>query len=203
MSRWDEVSGGAGHGSRYAQRFAALAAEGVDVHGEATLCAELVGPGARVLDAGCGTGRVAIRLAELGRQVAGVDLDPAMLEVARAQAPDLTWLLGDLAALADVLPEPATFDLVVAAGNVLPLLAPGTEDDVLAGLAAQLVPGGLLLAGFGLDPAHLPIPEAPLTLDAYDSCCARAGMERVGRWATWDRQPYDGGGYAVSLHRRA
>ena len=47
--------------------------------------------------------------------------------------------------------------MVVAAGNVIPLVAAGTEASVVAALAAQLVPGGLLVAGFGLHPDFLPI----------------------------------------------
>ena len=43
----------------------------------------------RVLDAGCGTGRVAIELARRGIEVVGVDADPDMLERARRRAPQL------------------------------------------------------------------------------------------------------------------
>ena len=62
VRKWAETAG-ADRGSRYAARFERLAAQGHDVHGEADFCAALITPGARVLDAGCGTGRVAIRLA--------------------------------------------------------------------------------------------------------------------------------------------
>ncbi|MFC7639742.1 class I SAM-dependent methyltransferase [Streptosporangium lutulentum] len=97
-SRWADIAGDDA-GERYAARFAELAESGADMHGEARLCAELLPPGARVLDAGCGTGRVAIRLAELGYDCVGVDLDESMLEVARRAAPDLTWILADLSDL--------------------------------------------------------------------------------------------------------
>ena len=189
MSRWQDAACGSGpdHGRAYAQRFARLAAQGHDVHGEASLAASLAGPGTRILDAGCGTGRVAIRLAELGHVVVGVDLDPAMLDVARDHAPALTWLRGDLGDLDQVLPDPAGFDLVLTAGNVIPLVAAGSEARVIRQLAFQLRNGGLLLAGFGLDPAHLPIPQAPITLDGYDTMCADAGLTLVDRWATWVR----------------
>ena len=69
MTRWQQIardSVGADYAEQYAARFRAMAARGEDVHGEATFVAELVDKPARVLDAGCGTGRVAIRLAELG-----------------------------------------------------------------------------------------------------------------------------------------
>ncbi|MEV0746037.1 class I SAM-dependent methyltransferase [Streptomyces sp. NBC_01220] len=201
MSRWSELAGKAS-GEDYDARFAALARSGKNVHGEARFCAALVPVGARVLDAGCGTGRVMIRLAELGYDCVGVDLDASMLAVARKQAPGLPWFQVDLAGFEpDSLGIAGGFDLVVAAGNIFPLLAPGTEGAVVERLSAALGPGGLLVAGFGLDEAHLPVPPG-LTLSDYDDWCAAAGLTLVDRFATWDADPYAGGGYAVSVHRR-
>jgi SAM-dependent methyltransferase len=197
VSRWAEIAG-EDRGQRYSERFARLAAAGQDVHGEAALCASLVPPGSRVLDAGCGTGRVAIRLAELGYDCVGIDVDVDMLAQARLAAPQLTWIEADLAAPLDLGP----FDLVVAAGNVLPLLAAGTAPAVVANLAGALASGAPLVAGFGLDAAHLPIPQPSFGLAEYDEWCGRADLVLVDRFATWDRAPFDGAGYAVSLHRR-
>lgn len=200
--RWAELTGGQA-GEEYAQRFARLAASGHDVHGEATFCATLVRPAAKVLDAGCGTGRIAIRLAELGHRCTGVDVDSSMLAVARREAPGQEWLLGDLARL-DALGLDTDFDLVLAAGNVIPLLAPGTGATVVGHLAAVLRPGGLLVTGMGLDAAHLPLAEAPVTLTEFDDWCARAGLTLRQRYATWNGDPYhEGGGYAVSVHTSA
>ena len=86
---WRSVAGD-GSGDDYQRRFDALAASGAAVHGEADFVARTAVPGARVLDAGCGTGRVAIELSHRAFDVAGVDLDPSMLAVARRAAPDLT-----------------------------------------------------------------------------------------------------------------
>jgi len=194
VTRWT----GAATGEEYAERFDALAATGADVHGESTLCAALVVPGATVLDAGCGTGRVAIRLAERGLTCVGVDVDPAMLAVARARAPQLRWVEADLGALD--LGE--TFDLVVAAGNVVPLVAEGTEAATVARLAAHVGEGGALVAGFGLDRAHLPSVAAVVALADYDAWCVAAGLRLERRLATWEGEAYAGGGYAVSIHRR-
>ncbi|HEU4675815.1 MAG TPA: class I SAM-dependent methyltransferase [Motilibacteraceae bacterium] len=202
--------------ARYAARFAELAAAGADVHGEARYVAALVPAGARVLDAGCGTGRVAIRLAELGYDVTGVDLDAAMLAQARAAAPHLPWVHADLGSLGLVDRGQPPFDLVVAAGNVVPLVAPGSEAEVVAALARHLRPGGLLVAGFGLDAEHLPAAVPPVALADYDAWCARAGLRLERRHAGWDGEPFPdqgarstGGsgapgapGYAVSVHRR-
>ncbi|MEU3164487.1 methyltransferase domain-containing protein [Streptosporangium sp. NPDC006930] len=230
-SRWTDIAGGDA-GERYAERFARLAESGADMHGEARLCEELLPPPARVLDAGCGTGRVAIRLAELGYDCVGVDLDASMLAVARRVAPRLPWILADLSDLGDLggLGDPValadrtdqenrivrderdtsiqggekggSFDMVVAAGNVIPLLAPGTEARTVAGLAALLRPGGLLVSGFGLDAAHLPLASATVTLADYDGWCRDSGLSPLRRLATWEGAPYDGGGYAVSVHTR-
>jgi SAM-dependent methyltransferase len=189
----------AGRGHEYAARFDQLAASGADVHGEANLVTALAPTGSRVLDAGCGTGRVALRLAELGYDCVGIDLDPSMLEVARSRGPELHWYEADLASFE--LPGELPFDLIVAAGNVMPLIAAGTGPRVVANLAALLVPGGVLVAGFGLDAAHLPIPEPTVDLAGYDAWCSAAGLVLDRRLATWDGRPYDGNGYAVSIHR--
>ena len=201
-SRWQELTGGSS-GADYAARFARLAASGADMHGEATLCAALAPPGARVLDAGCGTGRVAIRLAEQGFQVAGLDVDDSMLAVAREQAPALTWLLGDLADTGSLLADEDPFDLVVLAGNVVPLVAEGALPDVVRSLASVLTPEGLLVAGFGLDVAHLPRGCPVTPLEEYDAALASHSLSVTDRFATWDAQPFgDGAGYAVTVARR-
>lgn len=186
----------------YAARFQQLAAAGEDIHGEARFVQTLAPPGSRVLDAGCGTGRVAIRLSEQGYDVTGVDVDDAMVAVARELAPDLDWHVGDLATL-DLGPEPRrVYDVIVLAGNVLPFIA---EDDLLqvgVRLAAHTRPGGAVVCGFGLDPEHLPPGVPVLALSAYDQAMASAGFELADRHAGWDASAYDGGGYAVSVHRR-
>jgi len=207
VSRWAELERGDGDADAaaegYRRRFERLAARGVAVHGEADRCAALVPPGSRVLDAGCGTGRVAVELARHGYRAVGVDLDGAMLAQARAVAPHLTWVHADLAGFDPVEHGlPGGFDLVVAAGNVVPLAAAGTEAQVVARMAAALRPDGVLVAGFGLDAAHLPLPRASFGLPAYDAWCADAGLTLVERHATWEGVPYAGGGYAVSVHRR-
>jgi SAM-dependent methyltransferase len=181
-------------GDEYDKRWQELAASGVGVHGEAELIEALLhdSGGARVLDAGCGTGRVAIELAARGFSVVGMDADPSMLRAARDKAPQLRWIEADLVDTDAHLDE--TFDLVALAGNVMIFLARGTEAAVLAQLAARLEPGGLLVAGFQLSAGRL-------TTQRYDDLAAAAGLELVDRWATWDREPFTGGDYAVSVHR--
>lgn len=196
MTRWPQ-----GEGAQYAARFRALAETGADLHGEADFCAGLVPDGGRILDAGCGTGRVAIELARRGYVCVGADVDASMLAEAEKAAPELRWVRSDLASLE--LEDEAPFDLVVCAGNVVPLLAEGTEAEAVARMAACLRPGGRLVAGFGLDRAHLPRTAAIVDLDGYDRWCTDAGLALEDRYATWDGKPWRGdGGYAVSVSLR-
>ena len=192
-TRWQ--SSDAPRGQDYDARWERLAASGVGVHGEADLIESLLSEtgGSAVLDAGCGTGRVAIELAARGFAVVGLDADPAMLAAARSKAPDLRWIEADLVDTGAHLSE--AFDLVALPGNVMIFLDRGTEPDVVGQLAARLRPGGLLVAGFQLQTGRL-------TLDRYDEITAAAGLQLVDRWATWDREPFHGGDYAVSVHRR-
>ncbi|MAT05158.1 MAG: SAM-dependent methyltransferase [Acidimicrobiaceae bacterium] len=185
-SRWSAASG-VQRGADYDERWARMEAAGVSIHGEADFVCRY--RPTSVLDAGCGTGRVAIELARRGVEVVGVDLDPPMLEAARAKAPELTWIHGDLRDV-DV---GRTFDVVAAPGNVMVFLAPGTESEVVANLARHLVPGGALIAGFQLGGRY--------DLQHYDVDCDAAGLTLVDRYATWEGAPWSAGGdYAVSVH---
>ena len=202
MTRWQEIARqgvGDDYATTYAEQFRRSAARGQDIHGGATFVTSLVDAPARVLDAGCGTGRIAVRLDELGYRVVGVDADEPMLEVARAEAPGLDWRLGDLAAL-DLDEQ---FDVILLAGNIWPLLEPGTLEAVAASLAGHLAEGGRVVSGFGLDAAHLP-PGCPVTeLAEVDAAMASVGLVVEERFATWDRAPYDPAeGYAVTHHGR-
>lgn len=198
-TRWSEVSGGPGAATAYQQRFDDLAAKGMDIHGEAAFVASLLAPPARVLDAGCGTGRVATQLTALGYHCVGVDADAAMIEVAEQRDPATTWVRQDLSRLQL---RSQAFELAVLAGNVIPLLAPGTLLAAMARVTAHLQPGGLVVAGFGLDPSHLP-QGCPVTpLEDYDRACEVAGLTLTRRFSTWGRDTWrPESGYAVSVHR--
>ncbi len=179
----------------YDRRWEDLAAAGAEVHGEADLVDAVLQEGRGVptgpiLDAGCGTGRVAIELARRGHTTVGVDVDDALLERARSKAPDLEWHLGDLATLPDDV-APGPFAAVVLAGNVMIFVARGTEGAVLATAASRLAPGGLVIAGFQL--------TGRLTLADYDVAAAAAGLAPAARFATWERAPFANGDYVVAV----
>ena len=176
-------------GDDYDAPYEVRAARGINVHGEADFVMRLAPRS--VLDAGCGTGRAARELARRGVEVAGVDLDPAMLDTARRKAPHLDWRLGDLG----LIDLGRVFDVVLMAGNVMVFLTPGSEGGVLSNLARHLRPGGVLVAGFQTARARLP-------LSGYDDLAAVAGLALTERWATWERDPWQpGGDYAVSVYR--
>lgn len=173
----------------YDERWRRLEATGANPHGEADFVFSY--RPRRVLDAGCGTGRVAVELARHRLEVVGIDLDPDMIDLARAKAPELAWVQADLSELD--LPE--RFDAVVLAGNVVPFVASDRRAAVVIACARHLAPGGRLIAGFQLQ-AGWP------TVADYDTWCASAGLILEARYATWDRDPFTGtGSYAVSVHR--
>ena len=177
-------------GDDYDRTCDARAAAGEDVHGEASFVMRFE-PGS-VLDAGCGTGRIARELARRGVATVGADRDQRMLSTAREKAPDLDWRLADLA----TAELGGAFDVALMAGNVMLFVDRGTEGAVLANLARHLHPGGRLIAGFQLGARALPI-------ERYDALAREAGLELDERWSTWDRDPWrPADGYAVSVHRK-
>jgi 2-polyprenyl-3-methyl-5-hydroxy-6-metoxy-1,4-benzoquinol methylase len=186
----------AGHSQWYIERFRRLAAEGADLEGEARLLDAMLERGSRVLDAGCGPGRVGAALAARGHLVVGVDADPQLIDAARSDHPGPTWLVADLASL-DLTSDGRSelFDAAVVAGNVMPYLAPGTEGMVLERIAAHLRGDGFVVVGFGTGRGY--------ALHDFDRHSADAGLVLEHRFATWDLRPWhDDASFAVSVLRR-
>jgi SAM-dependent methyltransferase len=175
-------------GKTYQSRINALAEKGIAMHGEADFIRTF--HPASVLDAGCGTGRVAIELSRHGIDVVGVDIDASMIAEAMHLAPSLEWVQADLATLS----LGREFEVVVLAGNV-PLFCPEpARRDLVATCAAHVVADGLVIAGFQLHRGY--------ELSEFDRACAHSGLELVERWATWDREPSrDESEYVVSVHK--
>ena len=179
-----------GHSQWYIERFRKLAADGADLTGEARLADAMLPRGARVLDAGCGTGRIAGALHDRGHAVVGVDVDPALIEAARTDHPGPRYLVGDLSELD--LGE--TFDGAVLAGNVIVFVAPGTETEVLRRVGAHVVPDGFVVAGFHVN-RHLALAD-------FDAAVHEAGLRVEHRFATWDLRAWqDDADFAVSVLR--
>jgi SAM-dependent methyltransferase len=106
---------------------------------------ELAGAPARdVLDLGCGTGRVAVRLARGGHRVTGLDLEPAFLDEAARRA--RAWKVGLETVVADArsFDLGRRFDLVLAPMQLVQLFhGSGERLELLRTVAAHLRPGGL------------------------------------------------------------
>src|SRR5947209_13376598 len=141
-----------GHSRWYIERFRTMAAAGDDLDGEARLIDAMVRRHARILDAGCGPGRVGGRLHELGHDVVGIDIDPTLIAAAQQDHPGPRWVVGDLANI-DVRAagvEPG-FEVIVSAGNVMTFVEPASRRPVMANLAGMLAEDGRLVVGFGAD----------------------------------------------------
>ncbi|MCW2770566.1 MAG: SAM-dependent methyltransferase [Aeromicrobium sp.] len=180
-----------GHSQWYVDRFRTMAAEGVDLAGEARLVDAVVAPGSRVLDAGCGPGRVGAELHARGHTVVGVDADPVLVAAAEEDHPGPRWVVGDLSTL-DLDEEP--FDLAVVAGNVMVFVAPGSERAVLTSLRSAVRPGGRIILGFATD--------RDLALESFDADVAATGLALEQRFATWDLEPWhDDANFAVTFLR--
>jgi len=153
--------------------------------------------GSRILDAGCGTGRVGGRLATLGHTVVGVDVDPALIDYATSDFPDSTWLVSDLALLdlrAAGIVEP--FDLIFAAGNVLGFLAPSTRIAALENLRSHLTESGRVALAYGAGRGY--------PFDDFFADLATAGLRLDVALSTWELHPFsDQSDFLVAIASRA
>jgi SAM-dependent methyltransferase len=183
-TRWEaRISADPQHSHWYVERFRRMAADGADLAGEARLIDAMVPRGSRILDAGCGPGRVGGQLARRGHVVVGVDVDPVLVDAAITDEPGGTWLVGDLAEL-DLAsaghPEP--FDLAVCAGNVMTFLAPGTEVEVLRRLGRHVTGDGRVVIGFGAGRGY--------SFEEFFAHVREAGLVLDVALATWDLRPF-------------
>ncbi|MGH7922811.1 MAG: class I SAM-dependent methyltransferase [Candidatus Dormibacteraceae bacterium] len=178
-----KVEANPGHSAWYVERFRSLAAAGADLNGEARFVDTMVGRGSRILDAGCGPGRVGGELARRGHTVVGVDVDPVLIEAARRDHPQVRWLVADLADLdRSALDLVQPFDAIVCAGHVMPFLAPATRGDVLVAMRALLASGGRAVIGFGSGRGY--------AFEDFFADAEAAGLESEVLLSSWDLRPF-------------
>ncbi|GJF08534.1 SAM-dependent methyltransferase [Mycolicibacterium cyprinidarum] len=196
QSIWmQKVAADPGHSRWYIERFRAMARAGDDLAGEARFVDAMSPRGARILDAGCGPGRLGGYLATAGHDVVGVDVDPALIDAAEQDHPGPRWLVGDLAELdlpARGITEP--FDVIASAGNVMTFVAPSTRVQVLSRLRAHLGGEGRAVIGFG---AGREYEFAQFFVDVAD-----AGFTPDLLLSTWDLRPFtDDSDFLVAVLR--
>ncbi len=191
-----KVAADPGHSDWYDERFRAMERAGQDLAGEARLVDAMASRNARILDAGCGPGRVGGYLAEAGHQVVGVDVDPVLIEAAENDHPGPRWLVGDLAELdlpARGIADP--FDIIVSAGNVMTFLAPSTRVQVLTRLRAHLADDGRAVIGFGAGRDY--------EFGQFFDDVVAAGFTTDLLLSTWDLRPFtDDSDFLVAVLRR-
>ena len=183
-SKWARIiAADPDHSQRYIERFKIMEAAGHDLGGEARTVDAMVPRGSRILDAGCGPGRVGGRLHALGHVVVGVDVDPALIQAAEMDHPGPTWLVGDLAEL-DLAAEgvEGDFDVIISAGNVMGFLAPSTRVEVLRRFGTHLAEDGRAIIGFGGGRGY-EFADFFADLDA-------AGLRLDLALSTWDLRPF-------------
>ncbi len=183
-----------GHSQWYLDRFRALAAEGADLLGEARFADMMAPRNARILDAGCGGGRMAGALAEAGHLVFAVDVDPVLVAGAEQDHPGPIYAVRDLTELSldDLAGDPV--DLVVCAGNVMVFTAAGTERTVVERLCSVVAPGGRVVLGFRRDEAY--------PYERFDTDLAALGMSPEFRFSSWHLDPFtDESDFAVTVLR--
>ncbi|HET7304094.1 MAG TPA: class I SAM-dependent methyltransferase [Segeticoccus sp.] len=192
-----KVTADPGHSHWYVERFRSMERAGDDIVGEARLVDAMVPRRARILDAGCGPGRLGGHLHEVGHDVVGVDVDPVLIEAAEQDHPGPRWVVSDLAELdlpAHGIAEP--FDAVVCAGNVMTFLAPSTRGQVLQRFRAHLAADGRAAIGFGAGRGY--------EFDQFLGDATEAGLEPDLLLSTWDVRPFtDDSDFVVALLRPA
>lgn len=150
------------------------------------LFAELAGPGAQTLDAGCGPGHVAAFLAAKGLSITGVDISPTLIQIAKDAFPDIDFRVGELA---DLPMENASVQAVVSRHSVI-----HTHPDDLDATFSEFrrvlrTDGRLFISFFGVDDAgehggafdHKVCTAYQLDPDVVSHSLARQGIEEEMR----------------------
>lgn len=198
-TRWEQQwAAGSERWQSYADRFAASYADGTDLDGEARFVDAMVPRGSAVLDAGCGTGRVAAGLAARGHRAVGVDKDAGLVQIGIQRYPAVPLLVHDLVALEaaafEALPVSPPFDAIVCPGNVMVYAAAGTEQQILRNFDALLAPGARVVFGFATDRDY--------RVGDLDAQADTIGWTLEQRFATWHLDPFsDDSDWAVSVFR--
>lgn len=181
MTTWKELTdNNPAHSENYAQRWRNLANAGNDIYGEARLIDAMAERGAKILDAGCGQGRVGGYLSQQGHKVLGTDLDPILIGYAKQDYPEAEWTVGDLSV--DPIPD-TDFDLIVSAGNVMGFLADDGRKPALENIHRVLATDGRAVIGFGAGRGW--------TFGDFLETASEVGLELENAYESWDLKPFE------------
>lgn len=137
-----------------------------------------VDPDARILDYGCGYGRVAAEVADHGFSgVSGVDVSQALIARARQFRPDLDFKV--LASPPALLTGQGPFDMVLLIAVLTCVVEDQAQRALVAEVIRTLVPGGLLYV------SDLLIQDGDRDRNRYDEC-ARESAYPYGAFTTSD-----------------
>ena len=165
--------------------------------------ADLLRPGARVLDLGCGNGIPATReLCDRGLRVIGVDFSGVQLRRARRLVPAAALVQADMAALQFA---PASLDAVVSFYALIHLPV-GDQRGLFGRIASWLRPGGLFLATVGAQPwtGTECFFGADMFWDHAGTGSYRDWLAGAGLTPLWDRfVPEGNSGHSLILARTA
>jgi SAM-dependent methyltransferase len=155
--------------------------------------------GGPVLDLACGSGRLAIPLAERGFGVIGVDLAPPMIERAKQKAAAAGAAVRFVHGDARTVRLEERFGLVVMSGNAFQaFLTDGDRDALLETVAAHLADGGLFVFG-----VRAPVAEHLATNQDEEVCRRYATPDGRGITASgWQRYDPDARVQHWTTHRR-
>lgn len=141
---------------------------------------DLLPPGAHVLDLGSGTGvPTARQLVAAGARVTGYEISERMIEIARRNVPEATFVRADIL---DLQPVEASYDAIVAFFSLL-CLPRARIPEALSRIRASLVPGGLLCLAMvegDLDDAPLSFLGSEVRVSVYPRPELRRVVEEAG-----------------------
>lgn len=152
----------------------------------------------RVLELGCGAGRLTGYLVDIAEQAYGIDLASAMIAESRARFPGGTFLEGDIRDLSHF--EDESLDVVFGGCNILDIFGDEERRAALREIRRVLKPGGLLMMS-AHNRAHLPHMPGPAHISGgHPVRAAREAVrvpQRIWRHRRLARLERDEPGYAI------
>jgi SAM-dependent methyltransferase len=133
----------------------------------------------RVVELGCGAGRLTGYLGEIAATAHGIDISPEMVAYCRRTYPKVTFSEGDLRGVTTM--EAGSWDAVFATYNVLDVLGDAERRQVLDGIHGVLPPGSLLIMS-SHNLAYAPRLADPFRIRNRGLVAAAVTLVQYPRW---------------------